>query len=193
MTVAAKCNITSSALKILEGVKGYGCGLRNKSIIYENYVEWLACTTINLIICNHDNCVNNTLVHLCTITGDIAYMFESDGITVDFNLENTSSYDPPLSYAWTYETDDFDLLSSSLTGSSIRLRVKPPKELDILVSMVSVVITDGGGCTLYLVCYMSPSGCTVIACPNPSYMTIFNKITGCPGNRDLLIYNTNRI
>lgn len=194
MIVAAKCNITKYALDKLHQIQ-WGFKPKDKigdDIILENYLEYLDCSTVKPYICHPDNCVNETIILVCEVLVEgITYSIAEDNKTVTFsvNSDAITGATEPLTYEWTFDDDDF-ILASPLDQSLLVLTLQDSKQFEVLVSTVSVKITDVNGCTYTKVCYFVA---TVMQCgdytpcPNPSNLQIINKYVQCAGPQSLVV------
>jgi len=189
MTVAAKCNITSSALKVLNELYWGTKDNTVDDVILENYAESLGCSVMN--ICNEDNCINLTETLNC------ALVLSKISVTTDLNTATFFIADgdltggkSPYKYTWSYEEEDFDN-SGEVDIDEAVLTVKLGKKLDLLVSLVSVNIVDDNGCIVNKGCYITPTGmqCATdyVSCPNVTGLVVNNKVTKCFGVSGLIV------
>lgn len=195
--MAAKCNITGLALDALSKLQwGFNC--RDKSCaIIENYIEYLACPNIDLIICNQENteCGNSiTTVFSCNFnlisisaTLNPTDDPESD-VIFDLKLVDYVGGKLPFSYVWTYDTDDFDIIGEN-NLPQIKLKVKPDKQVELLVTQISVQITDADGCIDTKSCWLTPEGmeCNInyVACSSPVDLEVISIYNECSKPKSL--------
>ena len=86
-------------------------------------------------------------------------------------------------YDWTWDSSVFDL-SGPLDEPQLLLTVKDGKELDAIISPVTVTVTDENGCRTTKTCYYTPDGMECddyIPCSNPSNLVLINKFVRCTG------------
>ena len=73
-----KCNITKYVLDIINRLySGLSCKKDNDSI-YENYAQYLNCSTVEIIPCHADVCNNDPIQVSCLLLLD-AILFDSTG------------------------------------------------------------------------------------------------------------------
>ncbi len=189
MTVDAKCNITSFALKKLSELY-WGTKYKNvDDSIIENYAESLGCGVIN--ICNPSDCVNETEILNCSLSiTKISKTVEENTVTFYIEDEDLVGGTSPFQYEWEFEEDDFDN-SGEIDVSQAILTIKVGKRLDLLVSLISVTITDINGCIAIKNCYITPSGMQCandyVACPNNTALAITNKFIRCFSSVGLIV------
>lgn len=191
--MAAKCNITSLALKKLSELY-WGAKYNNiDAIILENYAESLNCG--QMVICNDvKNCNNDTITFNCNL-GITAISKIIDENTVTFYIADGDIIGglEPFIYQWDYEEDDFDQ-SGEIDTSEAVLTVKAGKDLSLLVSIVSVMVTDANNCEFIKHCYITPSGMqcanNYAACLNISDLVVNNSITRCVNVSGLIVSKT---
>lgn len=175
-----KCNITSLAIEQLNKLYwGYVCKY-NSSIEYENYIQYLNCPTVKPNICHPDNCSNPTIINVCNLAlTSISYIAADTVLTFYIDPINLSGATPPISYLWTYDINDFDLISLNNTGDIIVLKLKADKILSEVVSFVEVHIIDVNGCSIDKLCALVEGEviCTdgYVPCPNVNNLTVSNS------------------
>ena len=188
MIVAAKCNITLSILGKLNelhwGVRKTGLD----NIILENYIEFLGFSKME--ICHPRDCNNDTIVFTCNLNINKISKAVNENVIVFFIEDNDIiGGKVPYTYRWTYEIDDFDN-SGQIDIDKATLTVKMGKKLELLVTKVSVKITDSNNCTYNKICYLTPIGLqcaeNFVPCSNVTNLQIINK-ERCVGVSGLVI------
>lgn len=199
MTVAAKCNITEFALQELNQLYyGFSCKT-GKSAIIENYLEYLNCSNIKLIICNQAKVcakdkpsVFNCNFNLISISATLNPVAGTD-IIFDVKLVNYAGGTLPFSYSWDFDEDDFDLVGGTDAMSpEIKLALKPDKVIELLVSQITVEITDANGCTDSKSCWLIPDGemrcgASYQSCNNPVGLTAVYNYVACEKPKTLVL------
>lgn len=189
--MAAKCNITSLTLDKLNQLYW---GIKGKNIddgILENYLEQLECECVELTTCHDADCDNDPIVVTCQLAiSAIQASITENVVTFSIPTNGISNGTAPYSYQWTYELDDFNL-SGPIGASTSVLTVKPTKDVNYLISNISVVVTDANGCTATKSCWLTPSGmqCTegYAACIPPSVLVVTNKTILCGALKSLVV------
>lgn len=95
-------------------------------------------------------------------------------------------------YSWTWDEEVFDL-AGPLGESTLFVTVKDGKDLDAIVSPISVTVTDENGCSTTKTCYYTPTGMQCgeyIPCPNAANLIIINKFVRCTGASQLKVSKT---
>jgi hypothetical protein len=199
--VAAKCNITNTALKkISEVIWGLTIPQVDNEII-ENYIEYLACPDVILSICHVPNTnpcgdsVTNPVVLNCELNiTNISFNTSTIGADIVFNLGAGDIFGAktPISYLWTYDTATFDLIGGTNSSAAIQLKLKAGKNLSTLTTPIRVDITDGNGCMDFKQCYFSGGvmrcNSSFSPCPNARNLTIAYTYTPCPKATNLMIH-----
>ena len=189
-----KCNITSTVLNKITYLQK-GRKFFNEESIYENYLGFLNCDSVDYNICFPDNCSNPTIIFICTLAvSGISAIVDKDSGQVTFYIADNQFVNgiPPYSYSWIYNTADFDLVSV-IGNNQIVLSIKQGKTFDALVSQISVSITDSNGCYASKSCYLTPIGIQCASdyqeCPNGNNLQIVNLYTQCFGASGLIVNN----
>lgn len=189
MTVDAKCNITLSALGKLNelywGVRRTGLD----DIIIENYIEHLGFSKME--ICHPRDCSNDTIVFTCNLAiASISKAVNENVITFFIADGDITGGKAPFTYKWTFESDDFDN-SGTIDVEEAILTVKVGKRLNLLVSSISVKITDSNNCSYIKNCFLTPSGMecaeNFVSCPNTSNLQVYSNTIRCVGVSGLII------
>lgn len=189
MTVVAKCNITSLALSKLNELYWATKYKNLDDKILENYAESLGCSDME--ICNPSDCVNETEIFNCSLSiNKISYTIDENTVTFYIADGDLVGNSPPFEYMWSYDIDDFDN-SGVIDIEKAVLTVKLGKELDLLVTPISIQITDKYGCKATKNCYLTPDGMqcadNYVACPNVSGLVVTNKTMNCVGVSGLIV------
>lgn len=183
--MAAKCNITRLVLnKLYKIIWGISCE-DSRSAILENYIEYLDCPDIDLVICNPDNCKNDPISFNCSFTiRKITLNQLTDEVypTLTFLVVPADLINgiPLYTYQWTYNNIIFDLIGGD-QNSSIVLKVKTGIDINTLVTAIGVTIIDGNECRATKVCYLTPAGMVCrdnfVPCPNSELLvSVFNPL-----------------
>lgn len=190
--MAAKCNITSLTLQKLNQLFW---GVKTKSVddaILENYIEKLNYNKcVELVICNEADCFNEPIVVVCILSVLSIQVTKSENVVI-FSIPNGGILNgtPPYSYEWTYESDDF-IPAGAIDLETATLTVTPSKDINYLISNVSVRVTDSNGCTATKSCWLIPSGmqCTenYAACVPVSTLIVTNKVVLCGVLKSLVV------
>ena len=191
--MAAKCNITSLTLEKLRQISW---GVKGKNVddaILENYIEQLGyCKCVELVICNEgEDCSDDVVVLTCQLAISSIQASVSENV-VTFSIPNGGITNglAPYTYQWTYELDDFTQSGPVNVETSV-LTVKPNKDVDYLVTNVSVVVTDANGCTATKSCWLTPAGMQCVenyaACIPINGLTVTNKVILCGTLRSLIV------
>lgn len=177
MAVTNKCNITKYALAKYNAMKyGFSCEDVERPIL-ENYIVYLNCATVNIVVCSPDNCVNDPIVNTCSLRiTDINVDLAEDNPFVDLIFgANIVGGNAPFHFQWSYNIDDFDVYGPTDTFS-LSLKGKPGKDVSYLNSVLGVTITDRDGCTDTKSCFYTPDQMECaddfIDCPNIIDLTI---------------------
>lgn len=175
-----KCNITNIALEEANKLFwGFRCK-DSRAIFLENYMQYLKCSTLSSVTCYPDNCVNPTIHNTCNIIiNAISFSIVGNVITFFIDPSDLIGATNPLQYAWGYEPDVFDLISTSTNNSTLVVKLKDGIVLDDLVTPTSVVITDANGCHASKLCYLA-EGSIICAddytpCPNITNLVVSNS------------------
>lgn len=196
MTVVAKCNITLSAIKKLSNL--YWGLEEDKEVelkVLENYAEYLACPDIDLTICHGDNCSNPTIVMNCVLkVASIQSSIIDTTVRFFVNPTDVTGGKTPYTYEWDYDIDDFINISSP-NSPEVTLTPKIGKKLSLIVSIISLRVTDANGCETIKHCYFTPQGMKCasgyIACDTVGELVIINKNISCAGVSGLIVSNKN--
>lgn len=188
--MAAKCNIISLALKKLSELY-WGTKYKDiDDIILENYAESLDCG--QMVICNEAiDCSNNVIEFNCSLNIAAIYKIVNEN-TVTFYIADGDLTGglAPFKYQWDFEDDDFDQSGELETDQAV-LTVKAGKDLDLLVSIISVMVTDANNCEFIKHCYITPSGMQCAddytACLNVSGLVVSNSTTACVNTSGLIV------
>lgn len=195
--MANKCNITKYAIDKLNSLHyGFSCKHNNAAIL-ENYITYLGCPNINLVVCDNDpTCTDgNPVIFRCTfnIISISATLSPESGTDVIFDVKIVDYQNgvPPFTYEWEWDSDDFDLVEGTDSESAeLRLKVKPGKVVDYLVSNIYVGVTDSNGCfdskSCWLVMGNMQCGFNYDRCPNPVGLTANMIYTPCPAPTGLV-------
>lgn len=191
MTVAAKCNITSSALSKINELYWATKYKGLDDIILENYIEYLNCPTIDLNICHPDGCVNITEDFTCSLNiAKISSTISENTVTFFIADGDLAGNSPPYTYNWTYQIDDFDNSGGIDTQEAV-LTVKVGKQLILLVTPIAVQVVDKYGCIANKACFLTPSGMQCAsdykACSNITGLVVNNKTVRCVGVSGLIV------
>lgn len=184
MTVGAKCGITSLALKKITELH-WGTKLNVDDKIIQNYIESLGCKIDSDCYKGDDDiCDNPTIVFLCKLKVDaISNIIDENTITFYIKDEDLTAGVPPYTYHWSFEQDDFDI-SGAVDVDQAVLTVKVGKDINLLVSSISVLVTDSQNCKAIKNCYLTPGGIMKCAddfvpCSNSSGLRVVSKTTYC--------------
>lgn len=189
--MAAKCNIASLAIKKLNKLH-WGINISDvEDAILENYIEQLDCKDTDLIVCYEEPCVNNPVIVNCNLAISLiqSSIFEN---TVTFSIPTGGITNgiAPYSYKWTYEVDDFTQ-SGPININTSTLTVKPSKDINFIISNISVEITDANGCKATKSCWITPSGMqcaeNYAPCLPNSLLTVTNKTIVCSPLSSLVV------
>lgn len=178
--MAAKCNIIGLVVQQLNAVN-YGIKCSDVSCaIIENYIEYLNCPDVSNEICNpDDDCTNPIIDFNCNLSlFSIEYAaVEDEDWDVIFSVTSDDyvGATPPLVYLWTFDTDDWDVVGTATT-SELKLTLKPGKVLSLLVTPITLQITDSNECTDTKICYL-----------NGGNMACFESFVSCNNAQDLQV------
>lgn len=190
--MAAKCNITSLALKKLNQLYwGFKPDSDISSAVIENYIEYLDCKDVKIANCYEVECKNDPIVVTCQLAiSSIQSTINQNVVTFSIPSDGITNGTAPYTYKWVYETDDFDN-SGPIDVSTSVLTVKPTKKVDYLVTNIQVTVTDAKGCTATKSCWLTPTGmqCTenYVACLTNSFLTVTNKVVVCGALSSLVV------
>lgn len=196
--MAVKCNITTLALEEL-GVLLWGFECKNNTgAIIENYLEYLNCPDVKYSVCHEDiACTPSQPVdfHCRIAVVNISYLPDTttapEDVIFSLGITDTIGATQPLSYHWYYDASDFDLISADVLQPTIRLKLKAGKVLALVVSSVSVGITDASGCFVLKQCWFTGTGmrCSVnyAPCRNPQNLSVAYSYVPCPKPKTLTV------
>lgn len=192
--MAVKCNIVYQALGKLYELQ-YGTSCSNKdNLIVENYIENLDCSEIDFVACGPKDTATrctDAIVFKCSFRVTKITIVTQEDITITYGLESVGGK-APYTYDWQIDTSDFDI-SGPINHDSAIFTVKAGKDLALLVSPVSVTVTDADGCRSTKTCTLTPEGlkCSVnyVACPNTSNLQVTSNFTFCARPHGLVLSN----
>lgn len=199
--MVAKCNITLNTLQYLNKLLwGVDCDNSIKAII-ENYIEYLACDTINIVPCFAEDCTNNTIDVDCTSKS----LYRIDNLKNPYpciylfvNDEDIVNGKPPYTYQWSYIVSDL-IPRGEINKSFIVLCPVANKLRENLVTPITITIIDSEGCRFTKTCYLTPEylnppnfgslECNnYIPCTNISNLSVQLKVTQqCSNNENLTV------
>lgn len=158
----------------------------NRNII-ENYIQFLACPDVDIIVCSPDNCINETIISTClleitAISYERLSNIDGDDIIDIVFFIGTGDYSNatlPFTYSWEFNPDDFIGVEFTTDGG-LKLKLKPGKNLDYLNSKITVRVTDASGCTFIKNCYYTPAGMQCaddfVDCVNPGILKVVKLV-----------------
>lgn len=195
--MAAKCNITSSILQKLAQLKWGVNSNAIDEVIIENYVEQLACDCIDLDICHPDNCINDTIIVTCNVqVAKISNTIVENLVTFYIQDIDLTGGLAPYTYQWSFEQDDFDN-SGTVDVNKAVLTVKLGKKPELLVTKITVTITDNNGCKVTKSCYMTPQGMQCLTtykpCSTITNLKLISKNVTCVRVKSLVVTKYNPI
>ena len=192
--MAAKCNITSSVLKKLNKLYWGFSSEYIEDKILENYIEYLACPTIKLVICNNDDCTNPTTIIDCAIqvTGMI-FVVDNDNNTITFSIpeESIVGSTPPITYTWQFDSTKLESVNG-VNNPTLILTPKGDRTIDTLSISIILTIVDAIGCKYTKTCYLANSGISCgnfVLCVNPKNLVVTNQSVNCVSPKHLVIYS----
>lgn len=192
--MAVKCNIVNQVLsKLYELQYSASCSSTDNYIV-ENYIESLNCLGLDFVPCGpkETECKSSTVVFKCNFVVTKIVIISKIGNTIIYGLETVGGKGP-YTYSWAIDTTDF-VVAGAVNQDAATFTVKADKDLALLVSPVSVTVTDADGCTDTKTCTLIPEGlrCSVNfqPCPNTSSLSVFSKVTYCAAPHNLIITNT---
>lgn len=190
--MAVKCNITDLVLSKLKELYWDTKANVDKDIL-QNYLESLGCVDYMPIPCVDVPCSNDTIVLTCNmVVAKISKTELENTITFYIESEDFTGGTPPFMYHWTYEVADFDNSGTIDTDKAI-LTVKLGKKLNLLVTGVTVRVTDSNGCIVTKNCFLANDvmqcANNYVACDNSTSLSITNKNKFCPGASGLIVNN----
>lgn len=188
-----KCNIIGLVLTKLNKLYwGFSCEDIDDKIL-DNYKNSLTCDTLNKTTCFPDNCVNETVILICDLQiSGISFSFDETERIITFFIpeEGITNGLAPYSYKWTYEIDDFDQAGTIDTAQST-LALKENKQFDVLVTAISVEVTDANGCKATKNCYFVEGEIQCAEdyqpCSNVSNFVVRDNFVRCIGVSGLLV------
>lgn len=199
--MVAKCNIALNTLQYLNKLLwGVNCDDSIK-IIVENYIEYLACDTIDIVPCFGEDCINDTIDIDCTIRSLDRISSKKNSypcIYVFVDDKDIINGVPPYTYQWSYIVSDL-IPQGDINKSFIILCPTTGKLRENLVTPITVIITDSEGCKITKTCYLTPEylnppnfgalECnSYISCTNASNLSIQLKTTQqCSSNENLIV------
>lgn len=183
--VVNKCNITKYALNRVAQLQfGINCENVTDAII-ENYLVYLGCGGS---ICYPDDCSNPVIYFKCRfrVLG-ITRTIPSDNNVYDIQFSATGANlfkgEEPYTYEWSFDADDFEVVGSA-TGSSINLKLKEGKQLNLLVTSIGVTVEDGNSCQDSKTCWLVNSAMqcadNYVPCANPQILEVTPRYIICP-------------
>lgn len=193
----SKCNITSLVLNKIYNLR-YGVisndDVENEDLILDNYADFLNCITSSRLSCNPDSCNNPTIEVICSLSIDKLSIDDSNEdssriVLFYLDLGDIHNYKEPLEYQWSFDESVFTVLGR-INSSSIFLLLKPGKSFDVIVTPVTLLVTDSNNCRYTITCYLTPDGLecgNYLGCPNPSNLRLINKFVRCTGISNLLV------
>jgi hypothetical protein len=188
--VAAKCNIASLVLeKVNAGKWGFDCKESQLGIL-QNYIQYLACDTVSVGECAPQDCKWEATIFNCNFNIlKTSLSVSEDNLTFSFQLGDIVGGRQPFTYLWLYDTEDFTVQGPT-TQATLLLKLKPGKDLDLLVSRITMKITDADNCYDEKIVWLVNGeliNWNYTACPNPNQLVIANKITYCPPASGLIV------
>ena len=168
--MAVKCNIASKALiRLANSQWGFSKDKSTDISIVENYLEYLGCPSFSLKLCTEDYSsiceqINKSNVQIvnCNINligiSFVPIENEENG-DISFYLAVGDIYGAkqPITYKWTFDESDFEIIGSD-EEPVINLKAVNGKDPALIVSAISLEITDANGCTDTKQCYYTPTG-----------------------------------
>lgn len=191
--MAVKCNIVGQVLGKLYALQyGGDCRKESNSII-ENYIEYLNCSSVEVIPCQPQatDCSETIINFVCKIAITSLHIVSKEADTIVYGV-TVSGGKAPYEYVWDFDDTDFTNGGPVNTNQST-LVVKAEKDLALLVSPISVTVTDADGCEATKSCVLNPTGLncnsSVASCSNPTGLTVIDKITYCGVPSNLTVVN----
>jgi hypothetical protein len=163
--------------------------------IYENYLKYLNCDTVDTTVCYEDSCINDTITLSCSLLAtEITGIRETEvNNRVTFTvIFNNSNYTDPAknTFEWTYDTNVFTLIGTANTDTIV-LEAIEGHSLDYLVSPVSVTIKDEFECDSVKQCYYIAGTMECLSgyagCTNLSQLVVASINLQCIGNSLLIV------
>jgi hypothetical protein len=194
MIVAVKCNIASLALENSAKLL-YGFSCKDNSIAFiENYIESLACPDIILEECGSVVCENPVVVFNCVFNVNRIAMQVVEGNTVVLTATigngDYAGGTPPFTYQWNFDENDFEV-TGPINQSQIALTPKDGKEIEDLISKITVTVTDSNGCQSVKSCWVEQGvgkcNDNYVGCTNPSDLVVTDAETYCAAPSNLII------
>ena len=152
--MAAKCNIILSVVNRLESIQ-YGVEHTEQNKIVENYIEYLACPTVDLTICNNSDCVNVPDIFNCYfVIGNIkkAIVLNQPLDEIAFTLEDKYIKDN-YTYLWSFNTIIFEA-THGIDKPILSLRSKNGATvLNYTVTKLTLTVMDEEECVNTKICY----------------------------------------
>lgn len=196
MTVAAKCNITGLVLQELNKLHyGYNCKDNGLAII-ENYLEFLSCPNIKLIVCNTEPYCNTTPnsfdcnFNITAISATLNPVGVEADIIFDLKVIDYAGGKLPLTYNWIYDEEDFDLVGS-IEDSQVKLVLKEGKQLNLLITQIGVEVIDADGCGDSKYCWFVGGSMqcayNYVPCSNATELTVIYEYVDCPRATNLTV------
>lgn len=173
-----KCNISKYALELYNSMKwGIKCNSGVNRGILENYIGYLACPSIDLIVCSPDNCSNPTIISACVLDILTVTVNRVDNNSTDNNVDIIFSLQIgdytggtlPFIYAWSFEGTYVDIIGST-TNQELNLKLRPNANLDFIIFSVTISIIDANGCADSKRVYYTPAGIII----DPAYIPCVN-------------------
>jgi len=187
--VGVRCNIVDLALARQKAFK-WGFGNTHTIDILENYKQYLNCDDAPPDPCFTEDCNQEAIIFNCNVNILKASLDTvEDVLTFTFEVGDIVGGKAPFTYLWEYDTTHF-FVQGPVNQEQLVLILKPGFDLDILVSELSLTITDADGCRdtkhMWIV-----NGELIywnyVACPNPHSLVVTNKFTYCPAPSNLIV------
>lgn len=186
-----KCSVTGIAVKRL-GQLIWGIKCENLTGQFmESYIKYLNCPTVPYAPClisDDSSCNNAPIIHNChanvvniSFTTDIAEDIDGDII---FSLQTGDVYGmtPPLVYQWIFDTSDFDAVGAT-DQPTLTLKLKPGKQIELVVGDLGVMVTDSLGCSVTKTCVFAELtiNCNqnYVTCVPPTNLTVTMDFIVC--------------
>lgn len=175
-----KCNITKYAAELYNSMKwGTNCSSGTNRNILENYINYLTCEDVNLIVCSPDDCSNPTIISTCTL--DIidltVDLIEDDEADIAFSLQigDYTGGILPFTYLWSFDNTYVEN-TNGLTNQELKLKTRDGVDLDFVIFGVELKVIDSAGCEDIGRFIYTPSGIIhaegYTLCPNPGILEI---------------------
>lgn len=191
--MAVKCNIVGLVLNKLYNLQ-YELECKDYSNdIIENYIEYLDCDIPGFVPCNiATDCRDNVTISECRLTVNKIVIISRVLNTIVYGVDLVGGV-APFTYQWIFDTTDFNN-SGTVDTNQATLTVKGGKNLALIVSPISVTVTDSEGCKYTKNCTLIPEGLrcndNYVPCPNISNLQVASKFTYCARPENLVVTNT---